>query len=222
MPRRGPTHESNSHAQSDVRAASTTIALLFVLLACLGLAACGSSESPSALAATKAYKQQRAELMDLVACGRQHGIAMPAPTPDNKLDMHGVNVSSPRRKAALNNCYHKAVRTAAAEHEAEQAQKERREGPAEKEAAAAQKAATFKQERKQLIELVSCVRQHGIHMPEPDAHNNINTRGLHLRSHHNNIVVTGCLHKVVGKATGEQQEQGQEQGPVQIGETPAG
>lgn len=47
--------------------------------------------------------------------------------------------------------------------------------------------------RAKLMTFVTCMRKHGIHMPEPDAHNNINLHGLHVKGHHYQTAGTACL-----------------------------
>jgi hypothetical protein len=37
------------------------------------------------------------------------------------------------------------------------------------------------------------MRQHGIHMREPDAHNQISLRGLHVKGHRYQTAGTACL-----------------------------
>jgi pyruvate/2-oxoglutarate dehydrogenase complex dihydrolipoamide acyltransferase (E2) component len=205
------------------------IVLLLISCAGLGLTACGSSQSPAAAAAArsnKLYQQQRAEALELVSCARQHGIHLPEPDARNNVSTRGVNLKGHRRKATINTCYHKVVNKAAkaqeAEHAAEEAARKRRGEPPPTGVAQSptQKAAVFAKEREQLTEVVSCARRHGIHLPEPDAHNNINPRGINLKSHHNNIVMSGCFRQVVNKASKEQQELAREQeaGPKRLGE----
>lgn len=43
-----------------------------------------------------------------------------------------------------------------------------------------------------LVELVGCVRQHGVYVPEPDAHNNIDTSKVNIKSPHVRAVVKAC------------------------------
>lgn len=230
----GPTSHK-AHPFFVASGARATGALLLILLTGLGLAACGSSGQPSAEAAAtrqnaKIYKQQRAEALELVSCARQHGINLPEPDAKNSVSTRGVNLKGRRRKAAINTCYHKVVTKAekvqAAERAAEEAERKRRGEPPPKTAAqsSTQKAAAFAQEREQLMEVVHCARRHGLHLPDPDAHNNINPRGLNLRSPHNNTVMSGCFRQVVAKASREQQELAQEReaGPRRLGEEPTG
>jgi hypothetical protein len=224
MSLRGYKPSTNPRTLPAARAMWATIALLFIALLCLALTACGSTESSAATEAAsrraRLYNQQRAELMELVNCGRQHGLAMPNPTQNNQIDMRHVNVKGKRRKAALNYCYRRAVNTASGRENQERAREESQAGPAEKAAVAAQKKAQFQQERSQLEEVVSCARRHGIQLPEPDARNNINTQGLHIKSHRNRIIMRHCFGQVVARATKEQQAQAREQqaGPRRLGE----
>jgi hypothetical protein len=197
--------------------------------ACLGLTACGGSsgQPPAAAAAAQnvqAYKQQRTELLELVSCARRHGIDLPEPTPQNKVNLRGVNLKSPRRKAELTACYKEVVKkTERAEQEA--GAKRRGEEPsAATSSAAAQRAAAFAQERERLTEVVSCARRHGIHLPEPDSRNNINTRGLNLEHGHNKAVMDACVRAVSINASQEQEALAREQqnGPKRLGEEPTG
>jgi hypothetical protein len=220
-----PTPHRDPRAHRADRSAHAAVALLLISFACLGLTACSSSQSPAAAAAArskKLYRQERAESLDLVHCAHAHGIPLPEPNAENNVRTVGINLKGRRRKAALTFCYQKAVKKAAKELEEERV----REGKPAKEATTAQTSApaatVVAQERQHLMEVVSCARRHGIHLPEPDAHNNINTRGLHLKSHRNNIVMSACFREVVGKASREQEELAREQqaGPRRLGEGP--
>jgi hypothetical protein len=116
-----------------------------------------------------------------------------------------VNLKSHRRKAAINTCYQQVVKKSSSE-EQERAERERppprlgEEPPAGQAQTAQSSGTAFAQERKRLMEVVSCARRHGVHLPEPDAHNNINTRGLHLEKGHNKTVMNICFHNVVSQA----------------------
>jgi hypothetical protein len=221
-----PSRPRNSPARQPNHSAQATIALLLLTFACLGLTACGSSQSPVSVAAArsnKLYRQERDEALDLVNCARGHGIPLPAPNSKNAISTVGINLNGHRRKAALSFCYQKASEKAAKEHEEERV----REGKPAKEAptdTSTQGTAAFEQEREHLLEVVSCARRHGIHLPEPDAHNNINTRGFNLKSHRNSIVMSACFREVVNKASREQEELAREQqaGPRRLGEKSTG
>lgn len=99
--------------------------------------------------------------------------------------------------------------------------------PTEREAAeqaSAQRAALFQQERQGVVELVACARRHGIYLPEPDAHNNVNTRGAHVRAPHNKAILNACARQATRKLQGESRALEREQtgGPRRLGEEPAG
>ena len=211
MPPRSPAPYPDSRLRRASREARPTLALFALAFACLGLTACsGSSGGPPQARGpspqeVETYKRQRAELVELVSCARRHGINLPPPTANNKISTRGVNLKSPRRKAAINACYQKVVQKASAEERerAEQSSPPPRLGeePSPREAQTAPSgAAAFAQERRRLMEVVSCARKHGVHLPEPDAHNNIKTRGLHLEHGHNKTVMNICFHQVVSKA----------------------
>jgi hypothetical protein len=233
MPHRSPTSSKNVHSRHATGGARATVALLLISAACLALTACGSSSGQSAAAAAaaarnnQAFRHQRAELLELVSCAHRHGINLPEPDAANKVNTRGVNLKGRRRKAAINDCYHKVVSKATKESEAERAREagSKRQGeasPAGTSATSAQGTAAFAREREQLMEVVSCARRHGIHLPEPDAHNNINTRGANLRSRRNKAAMNACFHKVVSQAAREQEELARERetGPRRLGEGP--
>jgi hypothetical protein len=210
MQRSGPTSPMHVPTRHAARSARTVVALLLVSLACAVLTACGGSADPSPTRspspqAVEAYKKQRVELLELVSCARRHGVPLPAPTANNKISTRGVNLKSHRRKAAINACYQKVVKKASSE-EQEQAERERppprlgEEPPAGQAQTAESGGTAFVQERKRLMEVVSCARRHGVHLRQPDAHNHINTRGLHLQKGHNKTVMNICFHNVVSKA----------------------
>jgi hypothetical protein len=200
--------------QIDGRAPRTragAAALALIACACLALSACSESSSPSATAApsrqeTAAYRQQRAQLLELISCARRRGIRLPPPTSANKIDTRGVNLRGHRR-AELGACYQKVV------HKAERQQEAKAAKSGEGGAGAAQSASTFKLEREQLMEVVSCARRHGIDLPEPDAHNRVNTRGLRLRGHRA-ATLKACVGSVARSAAA------QESGPVVLGGPP--
>jgi hypothetical protein len=150
---------------------------------------------------------------------------MREPNRENKINMQGVNLKIHGRKAALNNCYQKAAKKVAREQEAEQTREPagRQSGAEASAAQAAQAAAVYKQEREQVLAIVSCARRHGIHLPAPDAHNNVNTRGV-LKSRRQKAAMNNCVHEVVSKATREREELAREQsqGPRRLGEEPTG
>lgn len=193
------------------RGAQLIIWPLVAASACGGLTACGGSSEAAQRAKSspspqeiEAYKKQRAELFELVSCAHRHGVPLPAPTANNRISTRGVNLKSPRRKAAINACYQQVVKKASSEEQERAAQQSPppRLGeapPAGQTQTAPSEGAAFTQERKRLMEVVSCARKHGIHLPEPDAHNNINTRGLHLEHGHNKTVMNTCFHEVVSK-----------------------
>lgn len=95
-----------------------------VLAGCLALSACGSSSSdPSTAASVRRpvhhlSHRERAELVELVGCARHHGIALPEPNAEGKVSTKGLNLKSPRHKAALDACFHKVVTKASREEAA--------------------------------------------------------------------------------------------------------
>ncbi len=208
----------------------TTAALLVLASACVGLTACGGSSNAAQQARSpspqeiETYKKHRAELLELVSCAHRHGVPLPTPTPDNRINTEGVNLKSHRRKAALNACYQKVVNRTELEEQAEQTEHQggpRRLGeePAAGQAQTGRSQGTaFKQEHERLVEVVACARRHGIHLPEPDAHNNINTRGA-LGTRHEKNAMKACVRAAVN-ASAERQAQAQEQqsGPSRLGE----
>jgi hypothetical protein len=223
----------NSRSRRTAGGARATITLLLLALACPGLTACGGSsgQSPAAAAIAaqnaKIYKSQHAEALELVSCAHRHGIPLPPPNPtNNNISTVGVNLKIHHRQAELSNCYHrviqKAAKAQAAEREAEEAARKRRGEPPPREAGPS--SATLARERQQLTEVVSCARHHGLNLPEPDAHNNINPRGLNLESPHNKTIMNACFRNAVAKASSEQQEQEHEReaGPRRLGEEPTG
>ncbi len=203
-----------------------TIALALVALACVGLSACASSRrgpTSAEAAQRRAYLKQRAGLLALVGCAHRHGIPLPQPTPQNTLNTSGVNLKIHNRQALLYACYQKTIQKAGQEHEAELA-REAHGRSAEAAQAKAEKAAQFAAEREQLIAVVRCARRHGLHLPEPDSHNNVDTRGFHIQSPHNKALMSACLRQAVSQAASaqqgqqQQQEQEQRQGPRRLGE----
>ena len=154
-----------------------------------------------------------------MSCARAHGIDLPEPTAANKISTRGVNLKGRRRKAALNACYQQAVGKAKKEHEAELA-KEGKQPGAETAQSTAQSAAAFAREHEQLVEVVSCARRHGIDLPEPNAHNQVNPRGVNIKGHRREVAMSDCFHKVVSKAAAEVQAEQQERetGPRRLGE----
>ncbi len=190
------------------------------------LSACGSSTNPAAQAAAheaKLARQERTELVELVSCAHRHGIPLPPPTPDGKILTRGVNLRSPARKAALSNCYRAVVSKATRLQEAERLREGKSAKPAgEQPRNPAGTAAVFAKEHEQLVEVVACAHRHGIPLPEPDTHNHINTSGVNLKGRHRETALSNCFHKVVARATREQEELAHEQegGPRRLGEEP--
>ncbi len=205
------------------------LASLLFALACTGLAACGSTSNPVTQASAREAKlarQEHSELVELVDCARRHGIHLPPPTAANKVITRGVNLKSRRRKAALSACYHTVIGKAAKEREAEGAREGTSAKPSEEPPQSpTQAAAAPAKEHDQLIEVVTCARRHGIHLPEPDAHNHVSTRGVNLKSHNRKAIMNDCLRKVVSQATKEQEEEElareHKKGPRRLGEEPA-
>jgi hypothetical protein len=221
-----PVHPRSTPAQLAtpvrVRVRRATTSLLLVLLACTVLSACASTVNPVKQASAREVRlagQEHAELLELVSCARAHGIDLPEPTASNKISTRGVNLKGRRRKAALNACYQHAVSKAKKEHEAEQAKEGKQPGQ-ESAQSTAQSAAAFAREHEQLVEVVSCARRHGIHLPEPNAHNQVNTRGVDIKGHRREVAMSDCFHKVVSKAAAEAQAEQREReaGPRRLGE----
>jgi|SRR5579871_2919077 len=190
---------------------ASRVALALIACACLALSACGESSDQSATAAqnqeSAAYRQQRAQLLELVSCAHRRGIPLPPPTSSNKIDTRGVNLSG-RRKAELSACYQSVVRKAERQQEAAAAHSNAGS------TSAARRASAFKAEREQLMEIVGCARRHGIDLPEPNAHNRINTRGVKLRGHDRIAALNACVRQVASSAAA------QESGPVVLGGPP--
>lgn len=193
-----------------------------MITALAGLSACGSTVDPRAQAAAreaKLYHQQHVELLALVNCAHRHGINLPPPTPTNKVSTRGVNLKSPQRKAALSACYHKVVGQFAGQQSAQGAQ----EGKStQANQAPSQSPAAVAREHEQLMELVACARRHGIRLPEPDAQNHVNTRGVNLKGHKREVIMSRCFHAVVSHATHEREaaNREQQQSPNGFGEEP--
>jgi pyruvate/2-oxoglutarate dehydrogenase complex dihydrolipoamide acyltransferase (E2) component len=104
------------------------LASLTIAIGCLGLSACGGSSSSRASSAnahttastasaqatttdpgakTPASPAQRKEvtaIKALVQCLRRHGIQLPEPEASGHVDSQGVDLNSPRYKAALTAC----------------------------------------------------------------------------------------------------------------------
>ncbi len=195
------------------------------LTACAGSSGRSSAEAAAAEQNAKIYRRQRSEALELVDCAHRHGIPLPQPDPKtNGVSTVGINLKSHRRKEALSNCYHgvvrKAERVQAAERQAIEAERRRRGEPPLRETQSAQAGAAFAQEREHLMEVVRCARRHGIHLPEPDSHNNINTRKVNIKTPHNKNVMNHCFQEVVSKVSREQQEAAREResGPRRLGE----
>lgn len=116
MSHRSTTSHGETPTRRVTRAAHAAIVLPLVVFSCLTSTACGGSSATSATAASarevRAYNQQRAELLELVSCARRHGINLSGPTAQLKVSTRGVDLRSPRRKAALNDCFHKVVNRA--------------------------------------------------------------------------------------------------------------
>lgn len=75
-----------------------------------------------------------------------------------------------------------------------------------------------------MVEVVACARRHGIHLPEPDSHNNVNTRGAHVQRPRNKAALNACARQAAAKSEAEARERAQEQaaGPRRLGEEPGG
>jgi ABC-type glycerol-3-phosphate transport system substrate-binding protein len=94
----------------------SSLLALALLVACVGLAACGSSSNdssntPASTAATThttttITKDYRRKLIALASCMRRNGINVP-PEPDayGKFDVRGINMNTPKYKAALRQCF---------------------------------------------------------------------------------------------------------------------
>jgi hypothetical protein len=187
------------------------LALLAIAFACIGPTACSDSSTadnrpkgPSSYE-VEIFKKQRAEALALVSCARRHGIDLPAPTAKNSVSTRGVNLKSPRRKAELSNCYRQIVKKAAKEQKEEQEAQEaapRRLGE-EPTSPGGAKGNAFAQERQHLVEIVACARKHGVHLPEPDSHNNIKP-GRVGKTAHGRAVLNTCVRSVVGHVTGSE------------------
>ncbi len=100
------------------RRGPAAIAALFGALACIGLAACGVSTAGSERAAAQTGAEIRAEAKArrqhqlvvstrLVRCVRRSGFDLPKPKASGRIDIRGVDVHSPRYRAALTGCLHK-------------------------------------------------------------------------------------------------------------------
>jgi hypothetical protein len=187
-----------------------TVVLLAIACACLGLSACGSTSDPvkeTAARDARLASDQHAEAMDLVNCAHRHGIDLPEPDAQDKISTRGVNLEGPRRKAAINTCYHKAVATAERVYAAERARAgESSKPPAAAAPAQAQTQATevSASERRQLVEVVSCARRHGIDLPEPNAQNKISTRGVDVKGRRREATLSACVREVADRASSEQ------------------
>lgn len=203
------------------RAAPALAFLALALPASFGLAGCGgASPSPQAVAAREALRAQHTAVVDLTRCGRRHGIPLPAPTSNTSINLSGINMKVHGRKAALSRCYQKVVKQAN-EQQVREGQGTGREAAA---AQSAQQAAIFQQQRERLIEIVACARRHGIHLPEPDAHNNVNTRGANIRTPRNKATINACARQAAGTSEEEERERAQQRasGPRRLGEEPTG
>lgn len=68
--------------------------------------------------------------------------------------------------------------------------------------------AAFKHEHAELVDLVACAREHGVDVPEPNAHNKILPRGIDTHNAHFKEVSEICLSKI-----GEQERAEASKGP---------
>lgn len=220
MPPSSPTLHDRA-SRHKIRPTARLLVLLAAVLAC-PLAACSSSRSP-AQAEAKVYQQRRAVLLELVACARQRGLNMQEPEANNSISTTGLKLNEPRRKAAMNYCFHKAQARVARESEAERSAQGQSAGQVENQASTPGSPA-FIAERQHVMQVVSCARRHGLNLPDPDSHNDINTRGLHLNNPHNKRVMNNCFHDVLVSVSREQKEdeEAQRRGRVWLGSEPTG
>ncbi|HWX45545.1 MAG TPA: hypothetical protein VNY52_09510 [Solirubrobacteraceae bacterium] len=139
------------------RAAASAV-LLFVSLACLGLAACGSSSSgPSAGASTAT-----------VAAARRTGATATA-TP---------GVSKPAGTTTPSSTAAKGAPRSAPENAANHAHYHRI-----------------------LVALVGCMRRYGIHLPEPNAANQVNRKGIDVNGARFKSADERCVNLVLGASS---------------------
>lgn len=62
-----------------------------------------------------------------------------------------------------------------------------------------QETTEHERQRTKLVAFVSCMRHHGYHLREPDAHNHLSTRGFNMQSPRLKAVGTSCFEKTVVK-----------------------
>lgn len=73
-------------------------------------------------------------------------------------------------------------------------------------AATAHAEQVFNHERAQLIELVHCARQRGVHLPEPNAQNKVSTRGVDMKNPRVKATVNHCFQKVLSTIKHEEKQ----------------
>jgi hypothetical protein len=134
--------------------------LVGVLALTLAVAACGGADQATATTRAGASSDLTQAALAFVRCMRQHGINMPDPKPDGRIDLRiGDDRDGPRVRAAQQAC-----------------RKSLPGGQARKPTAQDQQQALA-----QGLAFARCMRQHGINLPDPEITAKGNRQYLHWR-----------------------------------------